>query len=72
MNKKVIFKRSAKFFENESQKIIKKLAICKDKDQYNIYHAQLEAIKVRIKLELKLIDEFIDDEDEDNDDEEGS
>lgn len=63
MNKKTIYKKSAKFFQDEAQKLLIKLSKCSDPDLFKVYHCQLEALKVRINLELKLIDEFSDGED---------
>lgn len=59
MMKHLLYKQTADFLQNEFESLLKKLVNTKSKKTKEKINKQLEALKGRIALEVKLLDKII-------------
>lgn len=57
--KHLLYKQTADFLQNEFERLLKKLVNTKSKKTKEKINKQLEALKGRIALEVKLLDKII-------------
>lgn len=55
----LLYKQTADFFQNQFETLLKKLVNTKSKKTKEKLNCQLEALKGRIALEVKLLDKII-------------
>lgn len=60
-----LFEHSSKFFSEEANKILLRLSKSKSKKQTDKHLIELQQIKKRIKLELEMLNKFLDEDGED-------